>query len=126
MRHLHPSAVYCTRSDSFVSLWAACFGEPPTLFEMPTSPRTPTYNSWRGMIWRCENPNASRWKQYGGRGIRVCERWRRSFKDFLADMGERPEGYTLGRIDVNGNYEPDNCQWETQLQQDLNKQNTVF
>lgn len=73
------------------------------------------------MIKRCTNPNdKDHWKDYGGRGITICERWR-SFKDFLADMGERPDGRTLDRIDVNGNYEPGNCRWATKSEQQRNK-----
>ena len=70
--------------------------------------RSPTYVSWRSMIQRTTNPNNTRWADYGGRGVTVCERWR-SFDNFLADMGERPAGQTLDRIDNDGNYEPANC-----------------
>lgn len=62
------------------------------------------------MITRCCNPNAPKFQRYGARGITVCERWR-SFANFLADMGERPEGLTLDRIENDGNYEPGNCRW---------------
>jgi hypothetical protein len=66
---------------------------------------TLTYASWRNMRRRCRD------ERYGSRGITVCERWLHSFENFLADMGERPKGYTLSRLDHSGNYEPANCEW---------------
>lgn len=92
-------------------------------------PRTPTYNSWRKMLERCYNPNdgryarGDRYKDYGGRGITVCDRWRgeSGFINFLADMGLRPEGCTLDRIDVDGPYAPQNCRWATPSEQRTNQ-----
>jgi hypothetical protein len=75
------------------------------------------------MVARCTNPKHRAYKSYGGRGITVCARWR-SFTNFLADMGEKPEGLSLDRIDYNGNYEPDNCRWATDKQQARNKRNS--
>jgi len=83
--------------------------------------RARTRTSWQMMLQRCTNPNATGYENYGGRGIAVCGRWRASFEDFLADMGERPEGRTLDRIDVDGNYEPDNCRWATPVEQRHNR-----
>ena len=76
--------------------------------------------SWGAMISRCYNQNNHRYPEYGGRGIVVCERWKNSFENFLEDMGERPDGMTLDRIDVNGNYCKDNCRWATDSLQSFN------
>ena len=79
--------------------------------------QTPTYRSWDSMKQRCENPNAIGYHRYGGRGITVCIRWRECFENFLADMGERPEGTSIDRINGDGNYEPSNCRWATRSEQ---------
>jgi transposase len=80
---------------------------------------TPTYESWTAMLARCRYERHPHFKHYGGRGIEVCERWLK-FENFLADMGERPEGLTLDRIRHNDGYEPGNCRWATETEQHRN------
>lgn len=75
-----------------------------------------TYQSWKMMKARCQRPTYDAYQNYGGRGITVCDAWQ-TFEGFLADMGERPKGTSLDRIDVDGNYEPSNCKWATKLEQ---------
>jgi len=85
--------------------------------------KSPTYRVWSSMRTRCTNSNATNYGQYGGRGIKCCQRWE-SFDLFLEDMGERPDGMTLDRIDVDGHYEPSNCRWASIQQQAKNKRKT--
>lgn len=85
----------------------------------PNGPRSTTYIIWKSMRQRCRNQNAEAFKNYGGRGIKVCERWEK-FENFLADMGERPGNLSLDRIDNDGNYEPGNCRWATRIEQRAN------
>ncbi len=88
--------------------------------------KTPTYVSYRAMRDRCLNKNNPNYKKYGALGVTICTRWLESFDNFLADMGERPEGTTLDRRKSAGNYTPENCRWSTVLTQGRNKRKTVM
>ena len=84
---------------------------------------TATYNCWANLLTRCRNVHNRQYNDYGGRGISVCERWH-SFENFLADMGEKPEGFSIDRINNDGDYEPGNCRWASYRQQINNRRNT--
>lgn len=81
---------------------------------------TSTYNIWHSMVARCHNKNSISYPRYGGRGIKVCDRWKNSFLNFLEDMGERPEKKSIDRIDNNENYCKENCRWSTSIDQSKN------
>jgi len=89
--------------------------------------RTPTYRSWDAMKDRCLRQECEAFKHYGGRGIKICERWLHSFENFLADMGECPPGLTIDRKNNDGNYEPDNCRWaDRKTQANNNRRNRIM
>jgi hypothetical protein len=87
-----------------------------------------TYHTWKAMRNRCRNPRNPSWRYYGGKGVRVCDRWDRSFAAFLADMGPRPSpAHSIDRFpDRNGNYEPGNCRWATSAEQQENTSKVTY
>lgn len=84
----------------------------------------PLYHTWEAMRQRCNDPKAANYHNYGGRGIKVCARWN-DFRNFVEDMGDKPPRHSIDRIDVNGDYTPENCRWATYSQQRSNQRKNV-
>lgn len=105
------------------------YGDPLAVKYSGSQRNHPLNSTWRGMKLRCNNPNFKQYYDYGGRGIKICDRWLEpngmGFKNFLSDMGKKPSPeHTLDRINVNGNYEPSNCRWADRFEQKRNQKNS--
>lgn len=114
--------IYCVLSGAVKS--CGCLHKEIITTHGRSQNKNPTYSSWKACIERCRNPNVRCFPRYGGRGITICDRWLISFSNFLEDMGERPDGHTLDRIDNEGQYCKENCKWSTPKEQGNNRQNS--